>query len=181
MHRTADPRLYPKLQRQLAAADIDVEPSEVHGVLCGLLCAGRGDALDLWLGELFAGAEHGDALVDECRQALTGLYRDTLDDIDDPGLGFSLLLPDERHSVRVRTGAASAWCQGFLYGLGLSGITPERDLSDETREALQDISEITRVDLSAVTDSEGDEDALIELTEFLWVAAMLIREELGHR
>jgi len=149
-------------------------------VLCGIICAGQDEALEPWLGELFAGAEPGDALVDGCRQGLTYLYRETLADIDDPGLGLSLLLPDEAHSAQARIGAVSAWCQGFLYGVGVSGITPDRDLSDETREALSDIAEITRVDVSAVTDSEADEDALTELSEFLRVAAMLIHEDLAR-
>jgi hypothetical protein len=179
MDRTADPRLFQRIGRQLAAADIEAEPSEVHGVLCGLLCAGRPDALDRWLDELFAGVVSGDLLVQECKDALRKLYRDTLADIDDPGLGFSLLIPDEHHSVRERTAAVRGWCDGFLYGLGIAGIARDRDLSAETREALNDFSEITRVDVDQVTDSEADQESLIELTEFLWVAAMLIREELA--
>ena len=58
-----------------------------------------------------------------------------------------------RAEARVRAEAVSGWAQGFLYGVGLAGVSPERDLSEETREALADISEVTRLDLDQVCES----------------------------
>ncbi|MGD2083828.1 MAG: YecA family protein [Chromatiales bacterium] len=180
MDRTASPKLYQRVQRQLAAADVDAELAEVHGVLCGLLCAGRPEPLETWLAELFDNAEPGDLLVDECRDSLRKLYRDTLADMEEPGLGFSLLLPGEDRPVDERARALGEWCQGFLYGVGLSGVSPVGDLSQEAREALRDFAEISRVDEQGVSGGEEDEEALTEIYEFVWVAAMLIREELVH-
>jgi hypothetical protein len=150
----------------------------VHGALCGLLCAGTTDPLDAWLRELFEDSEPGDLLVEECRTSLHGLYRETLSEMDDPGLGFSLLLPDDERALAERTRALGEWCQGFLYGVGLSGVAADEHLSPEAREALQTLSEITRVDVEQAAGAEEDEEAFEEVYEFVWVAAMLIREEL---
>ena len=177
---TPDSKRYERLQRMLASADIESQAAEIHGVLCGLLCGGATDAESIWLEELFADTQPGDLLVEECRDALIRMHEETLAEIEGPGPGFSLLLPEDEASVQARAEAVSAWAQGFLYGVGLAGVSPERDLSDETREALADISQVTRMDIDGISESEQDEDGLVELTEFLWVAAMLIREELVH-
>ena len=68
------------------------------------------------------------------------------------------------------------WCRGFLYGLGLAGIS-DRDLSEQTREVFHDFTEVTRLDLAGLEEGEDNEDALTEIVEFLWVAAMLVYEE----
>ena len=80
--------------------------------------------------------------------------------------------------IQQRGQAVSNWCQGFLYGVGLSGIDPEAQLSEATREALTDFSEISRLDVDALEDDDEEDDALIEITEFLWVAAMLVHSDL---
>jgi uncharacterized protein YgfB (UPF0149 family) len=167
------------VEKKLAAADLDQSGAEVHGVLCGLLCTGRDDALELWFDELFHEAPQGDLLIQECRQTLHRLYAETQQAIEGPGLGFTPLLPDERKPIQLRASAVSHWCQGFLYGVGLSGVAPKRQLSEHTREALQDFSDITRMDLAALKeDDEEEEEALMQLTEFLWVAAMLVYDDL---
>ncbi|MET0094287.1 MAG: UPF0149 family protein, partial [Sedimenticola sp.] len=79
---------------------------------------------------------------------------------------------------KVRARGVSEWCEGFLYGMGVAGVDPEVRLSGETREALNDLIEITRMDVDVLEDDEEDEDALVEVGEFLWVAAMLVHEEL---
>ena len=69
------------------------------------------------------------------------------------------------------------WCEGFLYGFGIAGVSPDHALSAEGREALRDIGELTRLDAEQVAEGESEEGALTEIIEFLRVAALLIREE----
>jgi hypothetical protein len=64
-----------------------------------------------------------------------------------------------------------------LYGLGLSGVS-ERRFSGEIREALRDLAEITRMDQQKMEASEESEEAYMELSEFIRVAAMLVREHM---
>lgn len=172
------PLNYEHVERQLASADVELSGAEVHGILCGLLCSGHEDAQVCWSGELLSGQDEGDLLLTECRNTLDQMYRETSIAIDGPGLGFTVFLPDDEKPVQQRGQAVSNWCQGFLYGVGLSGIDPEAQLSEETREALNDFSEISRLDVDALEDDDEEDDALIEITEFLWVAAMLVHSDL---
>ena len=170
--------LYEELQQKLASANASVEAAEVHGVICGVIASDR-SLPDEWYSELFDQAEDGDLLVDEAKQLVESLFRETIDQIERAGLGMKLLLPDDETSLPIRAQAVTEWCQGFLYGVGLSGEQASSSLSEEAGEALHDITAFTQMDVSALGDEdnlEDDEDALIEITEFLWVAAMLVRE-----
>jgi uncharacterized protein YgfB (UPF0149 family) len=167
-----------RIERQLASADLEQSGAAVHGMLCGLLCGGRPDALELWLADLLREADDSDLLVQECRGALCGLHQQTRQAMQEPGLGFSLLLPDDEKPLAVRGKAVCEWSEGFLYGLGLAGVSKQQTLSAETSEALKDCSEITRMEWTTL-DGEDDEEALMEVSEFLWVAAMLVHEELA--
>ena len=168
-----------QVERRLAAADVEIGGAEVHGVVCGLLCAGKADARELWFAELFSSDAEEDLLQRECKEVLDRLYSQTREAITGPGLGFTPLLPDDDKPIRTRAAAVCEWCQGFLYGIGLAGIAPEQELSEHTREALKDFGEITRMDLDGL--EEGDEeaeDALMQVTEFIWVAAMMVYDDL---
>ncbi|MBU0499757.1 MAG: UPF0149 family protein [Gammaproteobacteria bacterium] len=165
---------FDQLGEQLSV--VGVGPAEAQGLLCGLLCAGTDDALALWLQEL---NPEQTGMDDPCRNALNRLFQETLEAFEGPGVGFELLLPDEDQPLKQRASALIDWCQGFLYGLGLTKA-PLDGLSQETQEGLKDITEVTKLDLDALSDSEEEEIDLTEITEFIWVAAMLVREELVH-
>ena len=166
------------LQRRLDSAGIDMDGAELHGMLCGLVCGGEPRAESVWLDEILAdGADPQDLLVQECRQSLRTLFRDTRALLDGEGLGFSLLLPDDERPARERAASVSRWCQGFLYGIGVAGGPARRALPEEAGEALKDIAEISKMDVAGVADGEAEEEALAEIVEFLRVAVMLLWEE----
>lgn len=168
---------YQELQHKLATANASADAAEVHGVICGVIASNQ-ELPVYWFEELFDQAEEGDLLVEDCRNEVEGLYASTIRQIEDAGLGMQLLLPDDGSPLITRAQAVSQWCQGFLYGIGLSGDAFEQQLSNEAKEALEDIASFTRMDIDGIEESEEEEDALVEITEFLWVAAMLIRETL---
>jgi len=152
-------------------------------MLCGLLCAGKPEARDTWFREVFRADEEDGLLQRECRQTLGELHDETLEAITGPGLGFTPLLPDDERPIKLRAAAVRDWSQGFLYGIGLAGIATERELATHTREALRDFSEITRMDLETLDQAgeeadEEAEDALMQVSEFLWVAAMMVYDDL---
>ena len=177
MTNTIQVPAYPRLARQLAAADVDATPAEVHGIAVGLLCAGVTDAHARWEWELLGSASEGDVLADECRRSLRALHGATAEALGSEDIGLALLLPDDDRPLVERAHALRDWCTGFLYGLGIAGISPDRTLSAEAREALRDLTELTRLDAEHVADSEAEEGALAEIVEFVRVAVMLIRED----
>lgn len=151
-------------------------------MLCGLTCGGAPDPRHAWLGQLFPTAEPAAAAGDANRpaapvdDALGDLARRTLDEMQGSGLGFTVLLPDESRPLIDRATGLYDWVRGFLFALGVLGVA-QRDLSAQGREVLSDFADLTRMDLDALAEGEEDEQALTELTEFVWVAAMLIYEE----
>ena len=145
-------------------------------MLCGLICSGMPEPRQVWIGELLAGTREDDLLAGEARQTLEDLYRHTRAELDGPRLGFRPLLPDDGCPLSERALGVYDWARGFLYGLGIAGVKIE-DLSEQSREAFNDFIDITRMDLNALDEGEGNEEALTELTEFIWVAAMLVYEE----
>ena len=170
-----------ELERRLAAADLELPGSEVHGLLSGLLCGRRQDAEAVLLAELFPRPAEGDLLFRECRRTLGRLLDQTAAALADPGLRFAPLLPTDETPILQRAAAVVAWCRGFLYGIGIAGHATEQSLSEQTREALHDIGEITRMDLEGLGDGdEEEESSLMQITEFLWVAAVLVYEDLSR-
>jgi uncharacterized protein YgfB (UPF0149 family) len=165
-----------QIDEQGRAIGLKLGAAESHGVFCGLLCGGSDDPESLWLAELLQDHDSLDLLVGECADGLRDLARQTRDDIEGPGMGFSPLLPAENQPLSARAAALRDWCRGFLYGLGVSG-TAERQLSAETLEAVNDMVGISRLDVELVSSSEADEESYAELCEFVWVAAMLVYEE----
>ena len=167
---------YDRLNEQFEAAGLESGAAECHGMFCGLLCGGAVEPESAWLGQLLQDRDDLDLLVQECEQGLRALGAETREAVDGPGLGFTPLLPDDERPMAERALALSEWCQGFLYGVGLTG-TRDEHLSPETAEALRNLADIVHLDSDVAADSEEDEEAYTELTEFVWVAAMLIYEE----
>ena len=170
--------IYEELQQKLASANASIEAAEVHGVICGIVSSGR-PLPETWFEDVFDQAEAGDLLVEEAKSLIRSIYEETIEQIEGAGVGMQLLLPSDSTSLPTRARAVTEWCQGFLYGIGLSGEQAESALSTEAQEAIEDISTLTRMDVAALGEAdnlEEEEDALMEITEFLWVAAMLIRE-----
>jgi yecA family protein len=172
---------YDFFNEQLSQADLESSAAEVHGLLCGLFCGGEEDVEQRLLTELSVSAERDDSAWKECRASLAGLIEETRNSLSGEQLGFPLLMPDDKEPLLRRATAARDWCQGFLYGMGLLGEIKEKSLSDEAREALRDLAEITRMELDGLDDGEEEESALLEVTEFIWVAATLIYDELVPR
>jgi uncharacterized protein YgfB (UPF0149 family) len=168
---------YRSFAHQLAAFRLDLSPAEVQGVICGLVCAGDASAdvrwLGSWIGAVSLDEGHGAA----CRRQLLRIAQQTREQIEGEEGRFGLLLPGDEQPLAERAEALTEWSQGFLYGLGLTGVSEAR-LSGQAREVMQDFAEITRMDLNDLEETEENEQALTELHEYIWVAAMLLREEL---
>ena len=167
---------YDLLKQQLATANASIQAAEAHGFICGVIATDQKIPGE-WFDEVFDQSEEGDLLVSDCKSSLKQLYTETLEEIEGAGVGMRLLLPSDVKPMNERALAISQWCQGFLYGVGLTGKKAQ-SISTEAQEALEDMTEFTRIDVDALEDEadSDDEDALTEVTEFLWVAAMLVRD-----
>lgn len=151
--------------RRLALA---TSASELHGALCGWL-AGGGAAVREWPARVLV----DDAIETPAPQSpLDELRSASAAQLADRSFNFELLLPDAEASLADRSGALFDWCRGFLGAFGLAaGAKPP--LSEESSEALIDLAKFA----AAQPQDEGDEEdeaALIEIEEFVRVAALLL-------
>lgn len=149
--------------------------SEIHGSLCGYLAGGgvvgRQSLLALLQldGEPVAPSGSDQLLLEQ----LTSQAEQALADHD---LGFEPMLPPDDRALAERAEALVEWCRGFLGGFGLAGAEAHGQLTDEAQEVLRDLGTIAASDFD-FGDAGEDEDALIELQEFVRVGAMLLFAE----
>jgi uncharacterized protein YgfB (UPF0149 family) len=164
---------------RLGRGDLDAAGlAESHGLLCGLVCreasSNAGDYLQ-HLAAMRLVKDPGDAL----NQALTEAWQSTVAQFEDEEMGFALWLPDDDDPLEERTVALARWCSGFLAGLGSGGQLEA--LSEEAREAIGDLQEIARAELSAPAADdariEDDEAAYAEIVEYVRIVALVLRED----
>ncbi|MDE2155320.1 MAG: UPF0149 family protein [Xanthomonadaceae bacterium] len=154
---------------------LGIEASDLHGSVCGYL-AGGGSLRDVPV--LAALQLDGEAVspAPDDRILLECLVRQCETELADPELGFEPLLPEDDRPLAERAEATVDWCRGFLGGFGLAGATAHAQLSDEAREILRDLGMIAGSSFD-FGDEEEDEDALIEVQEFVRMGAMLLHTE----
>jgi len=171
----------PDFERTLRLGSTELDAAglaESHGLLCGLVCREScGNAGD-YLGQLAAMrlvVDPDDAL----HAALTEAWRSTIAQFDDDEFAFSLWLPDDEEPLEKRAVALARWCSGFLAGIGSGGQLDAP--SQEAREAIGDLQEIARAELSAPVgdekENEEDEAAYTEIVEYVRVVALVLRED----
>ncbi|EXJ16401.1 YecA family protein [Imhoffiella purpurea] len=167
---------YHEVGHLLEATHLVPSPSEAHGILCGLVCGGSKDPVAAWLEHLFSDRDADPAESSEVRQHLEEYGAQAADSARDRSEGLRLLLPDEEAALLERATGVYDWVRGFLFAVGTLGVK-ESDLSEQGREVIRDFADLTRMDLAGLEESEENEEALMEITEFVRVAAMLIQEE----
>ena len=162
-----------ELGQLLAVNQCGVGASDLHGSLTGYLCGGGSTSPRQWLEALALDFNEGEIPPAQLEQ----LYLDCSAWLADPDLVFEPLLPGGQSSVAVRADALVEWCRGFMGGLGLSGHSGAGRLSSEAEEILQDLSTIAGSRFE-YKDAEEDENALVEVVEFIRVAVLLLHAEL---
>ncbi len=172
---------FDELARAAAQAGIPNSPSELHGVVCGLLATGHGHEDSALLGTLAAHAEQPEGLPPELSRALIDWRDQTMEGFSGTGLELPLLLPADEDDLDLRVAALGQWSEGFLVGFGTgSANTHDKDLSPGVQEALSDLAAISQV---ATPDDDGDaeEDMFEQVAEHCRMSALMIYTELVMR
>jgi uncharacterized protein YgfB (UPF0149 family) len=167
---------YRQLQNLVSGAGLQQSGAEMHGRMLGMICVDHGRARDILEKLACDEASHLDAGM-PLYDAVEKLYRETWEAMDGVGLGFSLLLPEQAGHLD-RCQALVDWARGFLRGLALVGVDGGHDMALVGRHALRDIARVAECSPSDVV---GDEEDYEEACEFVWVAALLVREMLADR
>ncbi|MCL1074518.1 UPF0149 family protein [Shewanella dokdonensis] len=162
------------LQSALDNAEIGQHPVEVHGALVGIICGGAVKSQD-WHQPLLELMNDGQPLPQDLAGLIQELAQDTVNRLQDAEFGFALLLPEEEEALATRLEALSLWTQSFLTGIAIAqpGLN---QASEDVREVIKDLAEITQVDLN-VTEDDECEQAFQELLEFVRMSAILCYSE----
>jgi uncharacterized protein YgfB (UPF0149 family) len=174
----SEPVVFDDVARALAAAGSTVHAAEAHGCLCGALCVRREYALPDWLEEILPDGT-SETTVDDA--PLAALHRRSTADLAGLDMEFEPLLPDEEQPLTIRVEALGAWCQGFLFGFGSAGSVARAELPEDVAEVLTDLAEISRAGAVGSDSVAVEEEAYVELVEFLRVGVQLTYDELARQ
>ncbi|MGD8346329.1 MAG: UPF0149 family protein [Lysobacterales bacterium] len=162
---------------QLSEGLLDsAELAECHGLLCGLLSGGVVTGAGEYLEQLAAMR-----LLARPEQEMAAVMVETFEttnaQLADEELGFELWLPSDDEALEDRTISLAQWCSGYLAGLGHQ---KREVLSGEAREALEDLIEISRVEVASGDGGKGNEEeekAFAEIVEYVRIVVLTLREE----
>ena len=160
----------------MAPLMLQISASELHGLLCGYLCAGATPE-----GESYIRALVNNKKDEQSRNALFSLfslYSVSQQQINNYDLSFALLLPDEQEPLHDRAKAFSEWCEGFTQGLTLAGVDKDELYDEEAQDALQHLVEFAELDCDSLDVDEEDEQALMEVTEYTRMAVIRLHGDL---
>ena len=182
---------YDALRESLSGSGTIVSLAELHGGLCGALCAGGPTAAEHWLDGFLSDSDAADAAG--TRAVGVELERSSWAALDAAELAFEPLLPSEDAPLDEQVQALALWCSGFLNGVGASApdlvgrnarpAAAAAIASAEVAEILGDFTEMSRagVDDEDVVDRDRAGFALAELKEYVRVSVQIVFEQLADR
>lgn len=136
-------------------------PSELHGILTGIVCIAQAPTQEEWLAiletlqvpELSASALQ--LLTEEAEDIAASLHEDELD--------YLPMLPDDQHPLYERVGALADWSAGVVLGFGLAS----GHIRKEEEEWIAHLQDMASVEFSEDDDDEEGEESYNELYEFI--------------
>lgn len=161
----------------LLKVGINESPSDLHGMACGRLSGGQTLNEKEWLAVVAEHYETEPAKMQLIASELMALYQLAGERLQDTGFGFELLLPDDDYELTQRLESLGCWCQGYLVGLGLSGISSDTQFSADAADGLKDLAQIAQIDPQEADSEEGEVD-FTEVVEYVRMAVLLIRSEI---
>ena len=160
----------------LLALAADKEPAriaETHGVVIGLLAGGPRQA-DAELADQLEKMQVGDWNSERIQQDLGPAISTLRSELASPDMDFKPLLPTDDRPLAERTRCLGSWVSGFLAGFGAGAPALK---NPDSSEALRLLEQIARAGTDPKADDEEQEQAFTELSEFVRVATLLLREE----
>lgn len=160
----------------ITALTLDISGSELHGVMCGYLCAGAATQGEAYLRALLNNKK--DEASRSAILAMFDVFSISQQQIVNFDFDFEMLLPDENSPLIDRARAFSEWCEGFTQGLSMAGVGIDQFYEEEAQEALQHLIEFAELDCDSLDMDEEDEKALMEVSEYARMAVIRLHGDL---
>lgn len=147
-------------------------PTAIHGSLSGVLAAGHRLSKTDWLEWVMDQLGPVDPLTENQNIMLLAFYVSTVKALEDSGLSFKPLLPDDDSPMTLRLEALSDWCGCFIGAFGTVGVLAEgKEIPQEVEEILEDLAAIAQIDTESDDSAEAEED-YIAVSEHVRMAAL---------
>lgn len=166
--------IYDPINNSLQLVGALMDAAEAHGILCGILCTSQSYQEEIWLRHILSDTAIEDGLVSQCQRQLLLLKKYTVEQLNSVNDEFMPLLPSDDSPLSQRVQALGGWCEGFLFGIGLTGIDT-KSLPNEVKDFIDDIISISRV--APIENSEEYEKDYMEIVEYLKVGVIILYEE----
>ncbi len=160
----------------IAVLELPISASELHGVMCGYLCAGA--SMD---GEAYLRAfiiNNKDYAIRDAARAMFSVYSISQQQLINFDFEFQLMLPEDHQSLVERTQAFSDWCDGFTQGMVMAGIGYQQLHDEEAQEALHHLAEFAQLNCETLKMDDDDEKALMEVSEYARMAVLRLYSDL---
>lgn len=168
----------PKMQVVTHAANqlnLPYSASQLHGFLCGFLCAGSKLDERAFIKSLLAETKNAS---DEAIATVASLYQVSKTQLQSMSFEFHLLISDEL-PLPERAKALGLWCDGFGQGLSDADVDFSALTEQEAKDALLHIHEIAEIDYENTSVTEDDEKAFFEIFEYVRMAVLMIHSTLN--
>ncbi|TXJ04343.1 MAG: UPF0149 family protein [Acinetobacter sp.] len=136
-------------------------PSELHGLLTGIVCVTQAPSSDEW--SQILNTLNVPALSAEALQSLTDEAEDVANALSDDELDYLPMLPDDSHGLEPRVQALADWCAGVVLGFGLAS----GHIRGEEQELIQHLQDVAGVEFEDSDNDEEGEESYHELYEFV--------------
>lgn len=152
--------------------EIPFSLSEWHGMVCAYLCANETQQALTFLNSLIK--KNNSTTGQELKEGLFLVFSMAEHQLNELDFSFQLLLPDDHVPLNERAQALSEWCDGFLNGLK---TTPQakKHLDTDSQEVLAHLQAFSELDYDALSISEEDEQAFMEIYEYTRMAVLRIK------
>lgn len=136
-------------------------PSELHGLLTGIVCVTEAPTRDEWL-QILA-TLNVPTLDDQALSVLSDEAEDVAHALAEDELDYLPMLPDSEHLLQERVQALADWCAGVVLGFGLAS---GHIRSDEV-ELIEHLQDVAAVEFDESDNDEEGEMGYEELYEFV--------------
>lgn len=170
---------YLQAQTELTTASLSVTPAELQGLITGMLSGGLSLESDSWKTLLFDYTNDGMGWPVNAVKIAESIYAVSVAELTKADVELSLLLPSDDDLFAYADGV-SEWVNHFISGLGLAGSALGK-LSTETKEALSDLEEISKLGIDEDDDMQEQAILLEQVIEHVKVCVLIIHADLGAK
>ena len=136
-------------------------PSELHGLLTGIVCVTESPNREEWLQIL--STLDVPTLDENAVNMLAEEAEDIAHSLSEDELDYLPMLPDDSHTLSERVQALADWCAGVVLGFGLASGR----IRAEEEELIESLQDVASVEFDEDDNDEEGEESYQELYEFV--------------